>query len=792
MKQPLVMVSRPPAWLFPVMALLTFFLCPDRIANAAPEAAGPGALKVHADDYELATDTGWAQGAGHVRIEYQEMILEADKVRVNVQTKEIEAEGNIFFYSLENADLATMGSAFFWRGETIRGNLDTRQFSAGKFSGRLDEWFAVAGDAEFKGAGEAVFRNVHVSTCDYLGGERAHYRIEAREVVYNSEKGRIVAKHAVYKVGDLPIFYWPYVAWDTKSDGGTVKYRVGYRDDWGAFLSVSRGWHVAGNVETEVGVDLMGKRGAGLRSETRRVTDSSLTELHLYGLGDTDPPEDAGGMNRRFDSDSGRYRAKVYHMGELATGLTLRAGVDKLSDIDMLEEWYRREFEDYRQPRNHTDLTYEHERFTVSIGAKFRVNSFYTVSEKLPELRLDMPRQRLFDSPFYYQSETRLAYLRMNWRDFDQDEFWPFFPVDQTQNYTYHSTYETVRLDTVQMLYLPFTAGGLVQVIPRGGLRLTYYGDTSDREVSDEELRQMFRYDNPDLDLPVNNVSLYDQQGGGALRAAVELGVEASTKFTALWNDKKSDFWGLDGLRHVVQPYVNYTFVSEPSEDRENLLYFDETDRLRGENFIRVGAEQRVQTRRSKDGIDQVYTLARVDTYADVHLDRADGREVLGDFVTKATLRPREQIALWGTALADMHDPNFRWFEIGTTLGNPDRMALSLSYIFRDELRRHPITTFGSTHADYTGENITAENLGDVHSVMTAFNFRVNEKTAGMIQYQYDLEEMRLARQIYQLSRDLHCWTGSVFFGDDYGDFLIGFVLQLKAFPGVGIEADIY
>jgi len=45
---------------------------------------------------------------------------------------------------------------------------------------------------------------------------------------------------------------------------------------------------------------------------------------------------------------------------------------------------------------------------------------------------------------------------------------------------------------------------------------------------------------------------------------------------------------------------------------------------------------------------------------------------------------------------------------------------------------------------------------------------------------------------MYSLNRDLHCWTGSLFVGDDYGDFLVGFALQLKAFPDIAIEADIH
>lgn len=749
-------------------------------------------MQVSADEYEMDTETGWATGSGNVRITYRGMVVEADTVRVNVQTKDFEAGGNIFFYRLDEPGVEAPPHEFFWRGEEIKGNLDTREFSGGTSRGRFDEWFAVAGTGQFDETGDAIFKNVHLSTCEHLLEGHAHYRIEAREVIYQQKDGRFVAKHAVYKVGSVPVFYWPYVAWDTRSDGGNIKYRVGHRDDWGAFLSIAKGWNMGGGADTEYRVDLMSDRGVAIVNNTTWFAENGFTKLHLYGLADTDPPEDPDGMNRRFDSRDSRYRAKIFHYVEPAEKLTLRVNADKLSDIDMLEEWYRREFEDYRQPRNEADMRYDSERFSASINVRFRLNSFYTVSERLPELRLDMPRQQLFDSPLYYQSETSFAYLRMNMRDFDQPYWWPAFPDDMTYLYDRQNFYESARFDTVQMLYLPFKAGDLLQIVPRAGIRLTYYSATSENEVSDDELRDMFRFDDPDLDLPVNNVSLYDEDGGDTLRFAAETGLEVTTKMVGTWQDAKSDFWQVDGFRHVVQPYANYSYVSEPSEDKEHLMYFDETERLRGENFVRFGVRQRVQTRRQTDSGQRIYTLARVDTYADVHLDTSDEREVAGDFATRLRANPIDNLAVWGTVLADMHRGELRWLEIGTRLGDPDRLAVTLSYVSRDEYRRSPVTTFGSTTTDYTGENITSGDLGDVSALSLAINGRINDLTTASAHFLYDFEEEELASHVYELGRDLHCWTGSLFVGEDYGDFMIGIMLRLKAFPDIGIEADIY
>jgi hypothetical protein len=750
-------------------------------------------LKVRAERYELDSETGWAEGRGNVEISYRDMAMEADQVRVNVRTKDIEATGGIYFYTLARPDLEEESSSFFWRGESIRGNLDSREFSVGKVAGQFDEWFAVAGQTEYEGSGNAVFENVRLSTCEYLLEDHAHYRIDAREVVYQHEDGRFIGKHAVYRIGNVPVFYWPYVSWNTRSgDGNLLNVRLGYRDDWGAYAKVSRRWNMGPGTQSEYTLRLMADRGVGLANDSRWISGKGVTTLHLYGMHDSDPPEDEEGMNRRFAARDDRYRAKLLHFVQPVEGLSLRVAVDWLSDIDMLEEWYESEFRDYRQPGSYADLSYQHPNFTLALQTRFRVNDFYTVSEKLPELKLTFARQPLFGSAVQYQSETGLAYLRMNWRDFDQDEWWPAAPTDLTRYYGYPGIYESIRFDTSQMVYLPFQLGSLLQFTPRAGVRLTYYDTTSARAVSDDGLHEMFAYDNPDLDLDVNNVSLYDEEGGDAIRFAGEAGFEVATRLVGTWEDVNGGPLRLDGLRHVATPYLNYTYVSDPSEDRQHLLYFDEADRLREENFVRLGVRQQLQTRRGTGKNRRAATFASIDTYADFHLDSSTGRENLGDFASKFSLAPMSDVSFSGKILVDMDEVQTRWLELGTELGDPEATLVSVSYILRDDYRRPPITTFGTTTVDYTGENITAGAISDANLLSLSVETPVGEKTSLLAQWQYDFEAGEMARQVYRIERDLHCWTGGVFAGEDYGEFFVGIVLELKAFPDVGVETEIY
>ncbi|MDT8392126.1 MAG: LPS assembly protein LptD [Lentisphaeria bacterium] len=781
-----------------IFLVMVFLFTAAFAAAAAAEDEG-ASMRVEADDYNLDAATGVATGTGNVKIVYQGLVLEADSLTVNLKTKDVEAAGNVFLYSLEEPGIEiAKGHDFYWKGQSVKGNFNTRRFQVGASRGKLDEWYTVSKTGDFDPNGDVILTRVGVSTCEYLIDGHAHYRIEAKEVRYNSQTERFTAKHAVYKIGDVPVFYWPWIAWDTtNTSAGGIRFQAGHNSDWGAFLLMSRKWRINDLLQTEVDVDLMSQRGVGLGNETRLDTDRSASTLRLYYLADQDPPENdiEDGMNRRFDVESQRYRVHLSHMSEWVKGLTLRGNVDVLSDIDMLEEWFSDDFRTVRQPTSFADLRYEHELFTMSLTAKFRVNDFYTVSEKLPELRLDTPRRQVFGLPVYHQSETSLAFLRMNMRDFDVDNaveaaFLAVRLPTYAGFFNDRNAYETFRFDTAHMVYAPFSLAD-VQIVPRGGVRLTYYDKTSARDVTDDELRLMFSFDDPDVTVPANNAVFYDDDGGSAWRFAGELGLEVSTKFTGVWENAENDLLDIDGLRHIVQPYLNYTYISDPNEERESLMYFDEIDRLREENFVRLGVNQRLQTRAGEKGAQRIRTLASWENYLDTHLGPAEARSRAGDFGSRLSFNPRDEMSFWGTALASMRTGRVRWFELGATLGRKDVLAFHLSWLARDDEQPLPLYSFGSTLDDVSGANMTSVDLGNSHLLKLGVDFRINDLTSGSAYYVYDVREGELERQVYQINRDLHCWTGSIYASEKDDDFTVGVALQLKAFPGVRISSGL-
>ncbi|MCF7855923.1 MAG: hypothetical protein K9N51_14080, partial [Candidatus Pacebacteria bacterium] len=157
------------------------------------EADGKAPVDIEADDYTYDPKTGWATGKGDVHLTYMGMSLEADYVNVNIKTKDVEAQGNIYFSKRQDAEAALVEEGIFIRGEELTGNLDTREFDAGDHKISLGVWYEKGSGAEYEASGKIVMHDVALSTCEYLHEDHAHYSLHAKKVVYSPE-GKIRAR----------------------------------------------------------------------------------------------------------------------------------------------------------------------------------------------------------------------------------------------------------------------------------------------------------------------------------------------------------------------------------------------------------------------------------------------------------------------------------------------------------------------------------------------------------------------------------------------------------------------
>ncbi len=737
-------------------------------------------LDVSADNIEFSPETGWAvahgSGTKKVRVAYQGMELEADEVRLNQKTKDVAARGGVVFSDGDRV----------WKGEEISGNFAARTFSSGVFDLKAGVWYGHADGGERLADGRAAVTNSRISTCDL---EHPHYSISAKRIVYYPN-GKFRAYSTVWRVGSVPVFYWPLLLGDTQSDGGNIEIKPGYSSDWGAYLLLSRSYRLGDYGRTKFMLDLRSKNGIAVGNQTRLKLARSETDFLVYGMYDMDTPETSSDYNRRFAAEDTRFRLSLYERLDLSSDAVLRAQVNFLSDIDMFEDWFKQEYDANPQPYSYLDWTWNANAFNLSVSARPRLNDFYTAVEQMPEVHFLFPRQQVFGLPVYLQSDLTFGHYEMSWREFDLP------PVLNAESY------ESWRANWVNNLYAPFSLGEF-QFVPRAGLQLVWYSDSSDARLTDAMLRTLIANDNPNVITYQPSLSEYDSDGSGTTNVAGELGLEVSTKLYRSWNDYKNGTLGLDGLRHVIQPYANYTYVSDPSEDRDNLYFFDQNDRLQEMNFLRVGADQRLQTRRH----GKIYTFARMQTYADFHLKKqkyysadatASATEpdaehgTLGDLGNRIEIHPREGLDFWNTVVFDMDEGELNRAELGMGIGKDERLRFTLAYIFRNDYVPRSLYSMGSSLLDFTGENnLYAQAYEESQWLKAQLTLPINAKTTGRLTLAYDFVDGEVARESLEIIRDLHCWMGSVAIGQDNGDFFVSVMLSLKAFPSMRAEGGI-
>ena len=715
---------------------------------------------------------GNLEASGNVVATYGNMTVYCDRISINQLTGEFSAADDV---RIVNGQMIASGNG-------IHGNMKTQIFYSEDLSMSQDHLFATVKKAvkhpsvdlcktpeEKELADCAVFTGLRATTCDYLPEGHPHYSVTADKVVYKKD-GYMRAKNVVLRLGDTPVFWLPYF-WTSDSEGLGLEYSVGYDSQFGLFLLTNAPMQFNKYVSTNFHLNLYSKRGIGLGADTTVLSENSKTDINLFYINDRDTivtdTINGDDYNKRFDAKDERYRLKLNHHSKWSESLAFDVNLDLLSDIQALEEWWEDEYDDTFQPASQVTLTFLKENLAMSLSARPQVNDFYTVAEKQPEFKFDIMRSELGGSGIFYQSNTSYAFLHMKWRETD---------LDRPNNLEDLENYHTNRFDTIHSLYLPMHYNNWLNITPRAGARFTYYSDSSKNGLSTADLNNNLDVANPDNVTGTEKVKNYDDLGGEIFRLTGELGLEMSFKSYRTWYGYQNESLRIDGLRHIIEPYINVVSVLNPTEDKEHIYMFDEVDRVDELNFIRFGTKQRFQSRRNK----QAYTFATLENYADFHATTRDNIEHLGDLGTRLNVNIDERVSVWSRLMVSMDRVSVNDFEVGTTFGDRNSLETTISYLYRDDYEGAPVGSMNSQLSDFSSNSYFERSYFSSHSINLGFRFPINEKLRAEANFYIDIEDTKLVEQTYEILRDMHCWSTGVRVGLDDGNFKVSLMIYLK------------
>jgi LPS-assembly protein len=708
------------------------------LARAEEPAAKPAdSLEVLSADAQGQFDfkDGVATAQHGVIVTYLGSTLTAQKVTFDQAGRTALAEGDVTIVRAEKS-----GHTQLFRGARARYDFVAKAVVADDF--RLGQPpFFIAG-ARLSG-GETntvqVVKDALLTTDDLA---EPGYHIRARSLTIVNGK-TFTAREATLYFGEVPVMYFPTYSRSLERHPNYWTTTPGYRSLYGPFALNSYHYFWSTNVETALNLDWRQKRGVGVGPELNYDLGKwGRGNAEFYYAHDNTPGTNTLGQPIAAD----RHFTTFTHQMEPWEDASFKAVVREQSDPLVVHDFFEHEYRRDTQPKTFFEASQFWRNFSLDAIAQPQVNGFFQTVERLPDVKLTGLRQQIGETPLYYESESSLAYLS--------------FRQGLIANGTTPTNYSAFRADTFQQIVLPETFFGWLNFTPRIGGRFTHYGDiTGVPGLKD------------DLDREVLNT-----------------GAEVSFKAARVWPGLRNELLDTDGLRHIVEPSINYAYVPRPNVLPYRIPQFDgelpsqqllpltfpdynSIDSVDSQNTLRFGLRNKLQTKRG----GQVENLLNWSLFTDWRLRPNAGQTTFPDLYSDFDFSPRRWIILNSQVRYDINGRQWREANHRLTLQPNDTWNWSVGhrYIVDDPL------TYG------LGNNLFSSSL----------YYRINEDWGFRLSHYFEARDGVMQEQDYTIYRDLRSWTAALTLrlrdnGTAGKDWTVALTLQLKAFPRFALGKD--
>lgn len=707
-----------------------------------------------------------------VDIRYEGARILADSAVFNQKTGEIKAEGNVNIF--RNGVLYSGDTAVYnIRTESITsGNLKSSVVAQGKELYFQSESIST----QLVGDDEIEVIDTEKTLLTTHDNANPNWHILADELdIYPDD--RIVLKDVTFYAKNVPIMWLPYLSQPLDDELGYT-FAPGWDSAWGGYL-LNRYGTILGKKQDTLGIfhlDLRSERGVagGVDFKSLKHRDNpNMKGLQLYYAYDLKPETSRTSRDRTSDDDvpeNNRYRANLQHRvyigGYDETVAIEDAGssseyrkrtftprnesfyinfdVNKLSDGYFYEDFFPNEFRIDPQPDNNATLVKRFQNSELTLLGRFDINEFFQTDQRV-EAAYDVIRRPVLSSLFNYEGSTTYGTMEES-----PAEGTGARETDLTDTIGYN------RFDTYHQISRPFKAFNFLSIVPRAGARYTNYSSPTGSTTGGDRLLGHFGFD-------------------------------TSFKATRDYDSAASKALGLDGVRHVFQPYLNYSFIegNDVSDDFTGIdrlvastrprpldpSQFTAVDSLTSWNIVRLGMFNRLLTHRNSGSYEWLSFNTYFDTFLnDPELDR-DFSNLYQDIAWRPLpwlqFRLDSQFPIFGGADA-FTEVNSRVVYMPTP-----NAEISLGHRFLDD---HPF-------------------LSNSNQLTFDYFQRLYDNWGFSIRQRWELDTSNLDTQQYSLHRDLTSWTASL--GavirdnggvDDYG---VLFTMTLKEFPQFNIPVNL-
>jgi LPS-assembly protein len=492
--------------------------------------------------------------SGEVVITRREMVLKADRAILDNNRREFEAWGHVL--------LDDGGNYLACRYLRFQIDSQTGVIQDGRIFLRDKHFYITGREINKLGPEEYTASEATLTTCD---AAKPAWMIRCDTVKIDRE-GYAVVDDAVFAVKNVPVVWLPKGIFpvNTKRNSGFLLPYAGYGSEDGVIIKNAYFWAIDDSHDATFYLDWYGKRGLMPGAEYRYVLgENAHGELRGSWISDDQVDDD---KPRYTDADTDRWSLGWRHYQDFASGWWARAAVQLVSDNMFLEDFpdaFTSSFidelddADWETDRDLRSSVYgakSWQRFNVTLDMQYYdsliLENNDDVLQQLPELTLTAFRQPLGASPL----------------------FW-----DLTAVYTHFWREEGMRgqrFDIRPQLVLPVQLGAFTLTTALAGRETAWLTENDDRGGgSDSDSREM-----------------------------LEAEVMLETTLARVYNVQA---FGLDRLKHTLEPAVVYRYV--PDVDQDEMPFFDRYDRIYQQNNIRYGFLSRLIGRYRQAGGEYGY-----------------------------------------------------------------------------------------------------------------------------------------------------------------------------------------
>ncbi|WP_143543762.1 LPS assembly protein LptD [Rhodopirellula sp. MGV] len=536
----------------------------------------------------------------------------------------------------------------------------------------------------------------------WLQSETLEFYEKTRSVV-DRDSGLLVSdndpfvrsKNSFVFVGGIPIFYWPRFATSLERPVFYIQ-GIKVRNDQNFGSQILLDWdifqllgidNIPEGVDWQLSTDYLSKRGPALGTTFKYdvpaffgLMGHTRGNLDVWGIDDSGLDQLGRGRMDLPLEETTRGRVKWQHRQKLANDWEVTGQVGYLSDRNFLEQYLEYEWD--QNPDHVTELRvqkyYHNQLFELS--ATPQLNTFFQKTERLPEFNHYLFGSSILNDRLTWQMHNHASYSKLNQADdpLDPVQAANYFPLPGEMDR------EGVIASTRQELAMNLDFGPF-NIRPIASIEASHYGEAADGD----SLTRLLGQSGVQVNLPMVRVDPTIQSTLLNMRG---LAHKMEWKAEYWYADSNTDLDELpfyDALDDDPQEQFRRRFIgstfngSLPTAfDPRNYAYRQGVQRWLASpsevvaddlQQIRLGLNQRFQTKRGLPGQDRIVDIIQfdVETILFPREDRDNFGETLGPTTYDFRYHIGDRLSLVSDGYLDFFDEGLRSLSAGVRSSRP-------------------------------------------------------------------------------------------------------------------------